>query len=350
MKKMIATIYAVICTLLLVAGFLLVFGFAWQAGTWFTVEAIIGFAISFALAPIIHELGHVIFALCSKMDYVYVKCFCIKIYLKDGKKRFALALPFASDETQVLPKCGGNIKKRAVRYTVGGLVFSGVYLVIILTAALICAAFGKWQFSLWSLLPYTAYLFLLNALPFEYASGKTDALVYRGIKKEYGAEKNMLAAMEIQGQLYEGKRFSEIDENYYFDVPQLCEDEPLFAVMLDLRYRYYLDKGDFEKAAECLNRLASLQSYLPDAEVERIAAELTYMHVMNGDIERANECAKLCEKYLQGNSATAKRVLLAYSKAVGNTDAIENIKKQAREALNRERIVGVRLLEEKLIF
>ena len=160
----------------------------------------------------------------------------------------------------------------------------------------------------------------------------------------------MLAAMEIQGQLYSGKRFSEIDEKYYNDVPQLCEDEPLFAVMLDLRYRYYLDKKDLENAADCLNRLANVQSYLPDSEVEKIAAELTYMHLINGDIERANECAKLCEKYLQGNSATVKRVLLAYAKAVGNTGAIEDIEKQARRALGGERVAGVRLLEEKLIF
>lgn len=350
MKKMIATTYALICTLLLVAGFLLVFGFAWQAGTWHTVEAVVGLALGFALAPIVHELGHVCFALCAKMDYVYVKCFCFKIVLKNGKKRFSLALPFASDETQVIPKCGGNMKKRAAKYTLGGLIFSGVFLALILTSAILCTAIGHTKFFLWGLVPYTSYLFLLNALPLEYGNGKTDALVYKGIKNGYSAEKNMLSAMEIQGQLYEGKSFSEIDGSCYFDLPQLCEDEPLFAVMLDLRYRYYLDKEDFASAADCLNRLAGAQSYLPDEEVEKIAAELTYMHVINGDMERANECAKHCQRYLQSDVAAAKRVLLAYSVATGNSEGVERLKEQARLALQKERIAGVRRLEEKLIF
>ena len=95
------------------------------------------------------------------------------------------------------------------------------------------------NYILWGILPYTGYLFLLNVLPLEYPNGKTDIGVYVGIKKGEAAEKNMLSAMEIQGQLAEGKSFSEIDEMLYMDVPQLCEDEPMFAVMLDLRYRYY---------------------------------------------------------------------------------------------------------------
>ena len=349
MRKIIATTYAIICTLLLVAGFLVSFGFAWGAGTAATVEVIIGLALGFVLAPIVHELGHVCFAWFAKMDCVYVKCFCIKIAVKDGKRRFALAWPFANDETQVTPKCGGNMEKRAARYTLGGLTCSALFLCVIVACAIVCAFLGSVQFLFWGLLPYTAYLFFLNALPFEYGNGKTDALVYRGIKKGYDAEKVMLSAMEIQGQLYAGKTFSEIDAEYYFNLPQLCEEEPLYAVILDLRYRYYLDKEDLEKAADCLNRLAGVQCYLPDEEVEKIAAELTYMHVLNGDIERANDCAKLCEGYLKGNTVSAKRILLVYSKLVNRTEALEVLELQAREALGKERIAGVRQFEEKLI-
>ena len=41
---------------------------------------------------------------------------------------------------------------------------------------------------------------------------------------------------------------SEIDESYYFDLPQLCEEHPYFIQLLTLRYSYYLDKGDYENA------------------------------------------------------------------------------------------------------
>ena len=82
----------------------------------------------------------------------------------------------------------------------------------------------------------------------------------------------------------------------------------LFAVILDLRYSYYLEKGEMEKAADCINRLAYVQAYLPPVQVEKIAAELMYMHVMNGDLARAEECGDMCREFLKGNTVTAKRV------------------------------------------
>ena len=347
MKRKGATVYAVCLTILLVAGFLSVSFFAQEIHNAF--HAVIGFALSFFLAPTLHELGHVSFAITQNMDYVYVKFFCFRIYLKNGKKRLGFASPFAADETQVLPKSGGNMQRRAARYTIGGLVYSGVFLALIISGALIATLLGGTPFTLWGLLPYTAYLFFLNLPPFEYASGKTDTLVYRGIKKGYPAEKNMLAAMDIQGELYAGKTFAEIDSDKYFNVPQLAEDEPLYAVMLDLRYRYYLEKADLSAAADCLTRLANSQAYLSEREVVQLAAELTYLHSVCGNIQSAEENGLLCREFLKEDTATAKRILMAYSKAVGKTEAIEPLAAQAERALKKERVVGVRKFEEILI-
>ena len=349
MRRRLSIAYAVICTILLTAGCILAFGFAWNAGVAAIVSCIVGLVASFILAPTLHELGHVVFAQIAKMDYVYVKFFCFKISIKKGKKRLSFASPFAPEQTQVLPKTGGDMVKRAALYTLGGLVFGGVFFWVIMAAAIITTCVGKANYLLWGAVPYATYLFFLNLPPLEYARGKTDTLLYKGIKTGADAEKNMLSAMEIQGQLYEGKSFCEIDERFYFDLPQLCEDEPLFAVMLDLRYRYYLEKGEMEKAKDCLNRLASVQEYLLDKEVEKLAAELTYMHAVCGDIEGAEENGKYCKAYLRGDEGAAKRVLAAFSKACGNTEAVELLVAQAREALQTERIAGVRKFEEILL-
>lgn len=349
MKKRLATIYATTCTLLLVASFLLVFYFAWESGTEQTIECIAGLIASLVFAPIIHELGHVSLGLLMKMDYVYVKCFCFKFYLKDGKKRFAFASPFAADQTQMLPKRGGNMQKRASLYTLGGLIYSGTFLSIILAAAILTVCLGAPAYTLFGILPYTAYLFFLNVAPFEYASGKTDVSVYRGIRRNDDVEKCMLSAMEIQGQLFEGKSFSEIDESYYFDLPQLCEDEPLYAVLLDLRYRYYLEKEEMEKAADCLNRLALNEAYLPFDELEKVAAELVYMHALTGNLEDAEKNYVTCKSFLLGEGVTKKRVLFAYALACGNTEAVEILSRQASAALEGEKIAGVKRFEEILL-
>ncbi|MBQ8229389.1 MAG: hypothetical protein IJZ32_01690 [Clostridia bacterium] len=349
MKKGFSTAYAVLCTVGLAVGFLLAFFFAWRSGVGGAVESVCGLLLGFALAPIVHELGHIALAKSKNMHCVYAKFFCFRIIDEKGKKKFGFASPFAADETQVLPKSGGDMLRRATAYTLGGLVFEGVFLALVLFVAILLSCLGHTSYLLWGIVPYAAYLFALNLLPLEYASGKTDMLVYIGLKKGYPAEKTMLSAMGIHGRLYEGTSFSEIPEDLYFELPQLPEDEPLFAVVLDLRYRYYLEKGDCEKAADQLNRLVQAQAYLSDAELEKIAAELVYMHAVNGDVERAEESGKLCREYLQGETATAKRVLAAYSVACGKTEAVEPLLKQAETALNSERIAGVRKFEKILL-
>lgn len=357
MNKRLSSLYAGFCLFLFLFGSVTVFLCAWNAGSnssaetgiWTVVECLIGLFIGIILSPVIHELGHVSFALANKMDYVYVKCFCFKIYLKNGKKRFALTSPFLPDETQVVPKTSGNMQKRAIAYTLGGLVFGGVFLFVILTAAIVCTALKVTNFTLWGMLPYAAYLFLLNILPAEYPLGKTDMAVCLGVKRGEDVERNMLSAMEIHGNLNEGKSFSEIDEKLYFDLPQLRMDEPLYTVILDLRYRYYLEKEDLEKAADCLNRLVNASAYLPESELEKISAELVYMHSQNGDFERAEESCKFCESYLKSQTLTAKRVLAAYSKARGKEDSVAPLLEQARTLLSTERMLGVRKFEEILL-
>jgi hypothetical protein len=174
--------------------------------------------------------------------------------------------------------------------------------------------------------------------------------VYLGLKNGNDAEKNMLSAMEIHGCLSEGKSFAEIDEKFYFDTPQLAEDEPLFAVMLDLRYRYYLDKNEIEKAADCLNRLLPcVRDYLPEPEAEKIAAEFVYIHSILQDLERAEECGKTCQAYLRGETVTAKRVLAAFSAAFGKTESVAPLLEQAEELLKKERIAGVAKFEKNLL-
>ncbi len=349
MKRKIAVIYAIVLLLCMIIGSAFVFYFAWQKSVPDCVKGIVGLFIGIVFAPILHELGHVFFARIHNMELVQTKFFCFRFYRKNGKMKFAFSSPFAEDETQVLPKSEKNMRSRTVYYVLGGIIVEGAALFATIALAVILACLDKTNYFVLGLLPYLAYLFLLNILPFEYASGKTDICVYRGIQKGYPAERAMLTAMEIQGALYSGKTFAEIDENKYLSFPILAEDEPMFAVILDLKYRYYLDKKEMEKAGACLNRLVSVQEYLPTKQVEKIAAELLYFHALNGDRESALECGKYCEEYLKSEELLAKRALIAYSKAFGKDDAIEPLFNQAKALLKSERIKGLAKFEESLL-
>ena len=349
MNRTMKTICAIGTTFLLLASFLLIFIFAWVDGYESTLACVCGLFVGYVIAPIIHELGHITFAYKADMKTVHAKMFCFRYVAKDGKKKLTLASPFEDDQTQVIPKHSGDMQQRAMQYALGGLFFGGIALLIVLTIAIVYMLLGKPNYFFLGAIPYMAYLEVLNLLPVEYAAGKTDLLVYMGLKHGEDVEKVMMSAMEIQGKLYEGYTFSEIDSDLYFKTPQLCEDEPLFAMMLDLRYRYYLEKNDIENAADCLNRLVNVQAYIPNVEMNKLATELVYMHSITDNAELAQESSKFCEEYLKGETVAAKRALAAFTALNRDREAVAILLKQARQILEKEEIQGMKKSEEILL-
>ena len=299
-----------------------------------------------ALAPTVHEFGHIVMANRANMQCVYVKFFCISALLKGDKMQWSWASPFADDQTQVIPKSAENMKRRMCSYAIGGLLFGGIFLTILLILSI---AIFSIRYLWIGMMVASIHLFLLNVVPFEYAAGKTDMLIYAGIQKGADAEQVLLSVMAIDGYLYEGKRFAEINEDLFFKVPQLSEEEPLFAVILDRRYRYWLDQGNIDEAAVCLNRLASLQDYMQENQLLVVASELVYMHSITDNMDSATQNFAVCEDFLHRETATCKRILCAYYALLGDSVKSEEYREQGFALCEQESIRGMALLEERLL-
>lgn len=348
MKRKLTAAYAITLLLLLLGGMVAVVLFALDE-TEALIKAVAGLVFSFVFAPVYHELGHAAFALLGKMKLVYVKCFCFRYRKENGRARFSICSPFAADETQALPTSAEHMKKRALLYSAGGLIMGGVFLVAITATAIVTAAVGAPNFLLFGMLPYAAYLFLLNAVPLEYPSGKTDMLVICGIKKGEPAERTMIAVMEAQGELYQGKSFAELDKEKLFSLPQLAEDEPLYAAVLDLKYRYALETEDYELAQDCLKRLLSGEDYLTDAAYQTLKIELVYFSLLLGKDEPLKKLQKTDEEFLRSDDYRAKRILTLYSALTGKTKEAQALIEQAKRSLEKEETAGVRKFEEILL-
>ena len=91
MNARLSKLYAIGCTLLLLAGLITAFFFAWGLGVNAMIACIVGVVVSLIVAPIIHELGHIAFAQRANMQVVYAKFFCFRLFDKDGKLRFGFA-------------------------------------------------------------------------------------------------------------------------------------------------------------------------------------------------------------------------------------------------------------------
>ena len=234
-KRTVTTIYSLFLALALLGSelFLLAkFGSATDGA----VKVVIGLLLALLFVTPFHEVGHIIFAAATKMRTVYAKLSFFCIIKQGGRYALRLANPFAADMAQVAPTTGGNMRKRTFLYAMGGLVFS----LLLIVAVVLVSVFGDSVVAL-GMLPYAAYIFLLNAAPCEYPTGKTDAAVCLGIWRNEPTEKAMISALDIQGQLYKQSRYSEISEEL-FEFPILREDEPVFLLCWDLRFFYSYQK------------------------------------------------------------------------------------------------------------
>lgn len=198
-------------------------------------------AVCLYLSFIFHEVGHVFFGAICKMG--------VKI------NKFSLLSP--SFSCSVNPQTDKGIKWRYFITTIGGLLFN---LALIVFGGL-CL---KIEVLIWfcPFLPTSFYVFLLNLLPFEYESGKTDGLVANEVLNNKDTAKVLLVLLTVQGQVNCGKSLNEIDENMLFDVPQLPEDDVNFICLTQLRAMYYAAKGESEKSAKYQQRYEELKIYL----------------------------------------------------------------------------------------
>ena len=137
----------------------------------------------------------------------------------------------------------------------------------------------------------------------------------------------------------------------YFDLPQLPEDDLNFALLLNARYLYYLDKEEFENAKKTTERLLSIVDYLPKEYSFAIKVDALYNAcTFDFDEDFADELVYELEKYLNNvNSVNSVRAKLAYLLYVkGEKENIDIFYKKGVKEADRGQIRGLTLFERKL--
>ncbi len=167
---------------------------------------------------------------------------------------------FSSSSVDIYPKGKKHMKARMIITTGAGLFFE--FLVILLGIISLCVPTVFIFFCV--LLPYALYSFIVNVAPVEYSSGKTDGLVLWELFSNKPTAQVLLAILRIQGSVHAGTLMSELDEGMLLDVPQLPEDDINFIILTQLRYEYYLAKGNDPEAYKYFCRYRDLIQYLPD--------------------------------------------------------------------------------------
>lgn len=358
MKKRTSIFNSVISYALLLGLFVLVLilcnnRFAGQ--TYVTIGLLISGALISALVnTFVHELGHI---LMGKLNGFSLISFTVWFFSwKKVKNKLKFSLVMLGDEagyTEMLSASTDNLAKRFKSLSLGGIIASGLMTALGVVVVCLINLLPYEAFCLLgTLLPISCYYFLGNLLPVNNDGIYNDGAVVYGIIKNDQNSQVMISTLAIQCEMFGGKTPSEVDKKYYFEVPQLAEDNLNFIILLGYRYMYYLDNGELENANKTIVRLMNLIDYIPKSMQQVYKADALYEACTFAyDEERADELMYECDKFLNKiNSATNVRIKMAYLKYVLNdqTNLQEFYKKGIKET-KRTAIKGYGAFEKKLL-
>lgn len=313
---------------------------------------LIGIVVSSLLCALLHELGHLIFGKIAGFRLISFAFWFFK-WERMGE-RLVFNLNFKIEEagvTSMVKKNNKDIGLGLKRMTYGGLLFSLVSVLISLTAFILDLPY--WLHCILAcFLPVGAYFLVGNAIPSSEGGLRNDGGVLYGLKKGDDETKVTLNILAIQTELLNGKTFSEIERELYFDLPQLPEDSMTFVSLLNLRYNYYVDTGDFEQAKKVIDRLLSLEEYIPKSMMKVIKADALYNAcTFDFNSEKADELMYELEDCLdKDTSATSYRIRLAYINNVSKDEGIiDKFYKRALSKAKKCQLSGLSKYETKLI-
>ena len=209
--------------------------------------------LSVIFGDLVHEGAHLLVGCCCAMG------------IKPDRYRI-----FRTSSVNVYPKGARGMRGRMIATSVAGIAVNFACLVLGIIALCvpgISALFGV-------LAPYSAYIFLVNAIPDDRNGAKNDGMmVWELITKSDSAEV-LLQILRIQGLVRAGTKLADVPEAMFFEVPQLPEDDLNFIILTQLRYEYYLERGNDSEAHKYFTRFKDLIQYLPseykeEAEVRK---------------------------------------------------------------------------------
>lgn len=185
--------------------------------------------------------------------------FLVGAICKMGVKAPKLRL-FKSSCVEVNPKGAKAMRLRFALTAAAGLFFD----LLLIALGVIAFAVPSVHPLFGIALPYAFYSFVINAAPLEYSGGKTDGLVICEILSKDASSKVLLAILRVQGLVNGGLPLKDVEEGMLIDLPQLPEDDINFIILTQLRYEYYLAKGDDSKAYKYFLRYQDVIRYLPE--------------------------------------------------------------------------------------
>jgi hypothetical protein len=308
-----------------------------------------------------HEIAHIISGKNNGFKTISFKILGFRFRKVDGKLKVNyVGIGEQIGEAEIIPVETKELKVRYKKVAKAGITANLIMTFLSIALMIFWKIYVKdvtqynnvWFYLTAFALPISFYFFLCNALPMTNDLNRNDGAYIYGINHNEPEVSVMFSLMEAHALIYQGYTPSQVPEDLYFNVPQIREDDPIFIVLLNNRYCYYLDKGDYNNAKLVIKRLEELSDFIPKYMYAEIQTELLFAYSsFMLDEDTADDVFEDNDKYLNKVlSVTTLRAKGAYVKNVIKDEVLYNdIYQKALQLADEIEVKGLSLYEKNII-
>lgn len=270
------------------------------------VVGVFAIIFSYYALVVIHEAGHLATGLLTGYKFVSFRVESLTFIRVNGQlrmKKFAIA--GTGGQCLLSPPDVPLDKLPFAWYNWGGILANFIAFVLVLPLMFAdvhpfvkeCAAI---------FLLFDAAVLLLNGIPMKVGGIGNDAYNALRLHKNPKAMRGMIIQLKSNAAIQNGMRPISMPDEWFETNEDTDYANPLEVAPELMLASRYLDAKDYDKAREMMEKLYEHKEALIPLYVNEIACELTYLYLVNDDIDRARE---LFDKKLKTYVETYQKVM-----------------------------------------
>lgn len=269
---------------------------------------------AYFIQAVIHETGHLIFGLLTGYKFVSFRIGNVMFIKSDGRLRIKLynVVGTGGQCLMMPPPWKGKIPYRL--YNFGGCIANFVFAVVFLAAFVLMNEPGLLRTFFGMLFAVGFGNVLLNGIPLQVGGISNDGRNALSLGKDETVMRAFWLQLYVNGLLSEGERMRDLPEGFFFLPEGEGLEDPIVCTVGVMRYNYYFDVHDFEKAEETAEYMLKAPGLL-GVHRNELLCELMFLRIFRGaepsEIDSLNTPA--LDKYIRSTANYVSRRRLAYA-------------------------------------
>ena len=270
--------------------------------------------IAYFIQAVIHEGGHLVFGLLSGYKFISFRIGSFMFIKDNGKIRVKLYNIVGTGGQCLMMPPHWSEKLPTVLYNLGGcianLVFSVIFLLLLLYSEK-----GTFMASFFAMLAAVGFgNVLLNGIPLQVGGISNDGRNALLLGKNPVALRAFWLQLYVNGLISKGERMKNLPEEWFFLPEGEDLSDPIICTVGVMRYNYYFDTHDFEKAEEAAEYMLKAPGIL-GLHKNELLCELMFLRIFRGapaeEIDSLN--TRELDKYIKATANYVSRRRLAFA-------------------------------------